>query len=52
MARLKQSAEVKARHAGMTHEFDAWADLNAKRCMGYFNESKVFVIAKLTNALH
>jgi CRISPR/Cas system-associated protein Csm6 len=34
-----------------THEMDAWADQDAKRMFGYF-ENDVFVLDRLDNALH
>jgi len=35
-----------------THEIDSWADQNAKRMFGHYNDFNVFVLDKLDRALH
>lgn len=43
--------KLKGKHAPWTHECDAWADRDAKRLFGHFEES-VFVIDELAKGLH
>ena len=35
-----------------THEVDAWADQDAKRIFGHYNDVNIFVLDKLDRALH
>jgi len=49
---LHGGGEAKRRLSGMTHEFDAWSDLDAKRGFGFFDEDSVFVVVQLADALH
>lgn len=51
---IRPSGEAQRKHPGMTHEFDAWADEDAKRCFGRFDkeDQSVFIVEKLDKGLH